>query len=294
MSDLKAILKQIQRLEIRSRRLSNHVFAGEYHSAFKGRGMTFKEVREYFPGDDIRFIDWNVSARFGHPFSKLFEEERSLTLMLLLDMSASTATGTRQKTKRTLMTEIAAALAFAAMGNNDKVGAILFTNEVELFIPPGKGKGHVLYMLRKILAHEPKGNSTNIEPALKLLQKTMKQTTISFVLSDFAAPNCSKAMKATAVRHDCIAIHLFDQLDFQLPANALLPLTDPETQQVSWVDTHDTKALAQWQQQFVGYTQRLKDAIIAAGWDYLRFRTDHDFVPTLQQFFFNRIKRVNH
>lgn len=281
-------------MEIRSRRLSNHVFAGEYHSAFKGRGMTFKEVREYFPGDDIRFIDWNVSARFGHPFSKLFEEERSLTLMLLLDMSASTSTGTRQKTKRTLMTEMAAALAFAAMGNNDKVGAILFTNEVELLIPPGKGKGHVLYMLRKILAHEPKGNSTNIEPALKLLQQTMKQTTISFVLSDFAAPNCSKAMKATAVRHDCIAIHLFDQLDFQLPANALLPLIDPETQQVSWVDTHDTKALAQWQQQFVAYTQRLKDSITAAGWDYLRFRTDHDFVPTLQQFFLNRIKRVNH
>lgn len=281
-------------MEIRSRRLSNHVFAGEYHSAFKGRGMTFKEVREYFPGDDIRFIDWNVSARFGHPFSKLFEEERSLTLMLLLDMSASTSTGTRQKTKRTLMTEMAAALAFAAMGNNDKVGAILFTNEVELLIPPAKGKGHVLYMLRKILAHEPKGNSTNIEPALKLLQKTMKQTTISFVLSDFAAPDCSKAMKATAVRHDCIAIHFFDQLDFQLPANALLPLADPETQQITWADTHDRKAMAQWQQQFVRHTEQLKDRIISSGWDYLRFRTDHDFVPTLQQFFLNRIKRVNH
>jgi len=291
---LKEILKQIHLLEIKSKRLSNHVFAGEYHSAFKGRVMSFKEVREYAPGDDIRFIDWNVSARFGHPFSKVFEEERSLTLMLLLDMSASnTIAASGSKSKRELMTEIAAVLAFSALGNNDKVGAILFTGKVELFVPPSKGKEHVLFLLRKILSHESSDKGTNLEPPLKLLQQTMKHTTISFLLSDFHTEHFDKAMKATAVRHDCVAIQLFEKADIALPKNTLLPLQDAETGEVIWMDTHAAGFAAEWQQRFTQQTLEWKETILHCGWDYLRFRTDHDFVPVLQQFFLKRIKRSN-
>jgi uncharacterized protein (DUF58 family) len=293
LPSLKEILKQIHLLEIKSKRLSNHVFAGEYHSAFKGRGMSFKEVREYAPGDDIRFIDWNVSARFGHPFSKVFEEERSLTLMLLLDMSASNTIASGRKSKRELMTEIAAVLAFSALGNNDKVGAILFTGKVELFVPPAKGKEHVLFLLRKILSHESSDKSTNLEPPLKLLQQTMKHTTISFLLSDFYTDNFEKAMKSTAVRHDCVAIQLFEQADLSLPKKTLLPLRDTETGEVIWMDTHSNGFEAAWQQRFTQQILQWKETILHCGWDYLRFRTDHDFVPVLQQFFLKRIKRSN-
>ncbi|HSC53670.1 MAG TPA: DUF58 domain-containing protein [Phnomibacter sp.] len=293
MPELKEILKQIHQLEIKSKRLSNHVFAGEYHSAFKGRGMSFKEVREYAPGDDIRFIDWNVSARFGHPFSKVFEEERSLTLMLLLDMSASNTLAAGKKSKRELMIEIAGVLAFSAMGNNDKVGAILFTDKVEEFIPPGKGKEHVLFLLRKIIAHKSNRKGTNLQPALKLLQQTMKHTTISFLISDFYTEGFEKAMKATAVRHDCIAIQLFEQTDIQLPKNTLIPLQDAETGETIWLDTHSPAFAAAWQQRFTDQTLQWKETILHCGWDYLRFRTDHDFVPVLQQFFLKRIKRGN-
>jgi uncharacterized protein (DUF58 family) len=291
MSDLKAILIQVQVLELKSKRLSNHVFAGEYHSAFKGRGMMFKEVREYSPGDDIRFIDWNVSARFGHPFSKVFEEERSLTVMLLLDMSGSNQLGSRGKSKRTLMTELAAVLAFSAISNNDKVGAILFTDKVEKFIPPAKGRDHVLYLLRQLISFESVSSKTNFQPPLKMLRNLMKQTCISFLLSDFYAPDFEKELKATAIKHDCIAVHLFDQLETSLPTNALIPLQDAETGAIRWMDTHQHGFNKAWQAHFAQRTQALKQQVLSCGWDYLRFRTDHDYVPALQQFFINRTGR---
>jgi uncharacterized protein (DUF58 family) len=291
MPNLKDILKQVQLLEIRSKRLSNHVFAGEYHSAFKGRGMSFKEVREYSPGDDIRFIDWNVSARFGHPFSKVFEEERSLTVMLLLDLSASQQLGSRNKTKAALMAELAAVLAFSAHANNDKVGAIFFTDKVEQFIAPAKGRQHVLYLLRQLLSFEPASRATHFEPPLRLLRNLMKHTTISFLISDFHAPDFSRQLKATAVRHDCVAIHLFDQLEIQLPTNTLLPVQDAESGETRWLDTHASGFNKAWEGHFAQRTQSLKQEILQSGWDYLRFRTDHDFVPVLQQFFLNRTRK---
>ncbi len=291
MPDLKEILKNVHRLEIKSKRLSSHVFAGEYHSAFKGRGMSFKEVREYSPGDDIRFIDWNVSARFGHPFSKVFEEERSLTMMLLLDMSASNHMGSFQKTKRDLMAEIAAVLAFSAISNNDKVGAMLFTDKVEAYIAPAKGKEHVLYLIRRILSFEAASKGTDALPALRLLQQTMKQTTITFLLSDFYMQGYQKAMKATAIKHDCIAIHLFDKMEMEMPAKTLIPLQDAESGEIRWLDTHQPHFKKLWPMHFASITNALKEQILFSGWDYLRFRTDHDYVPALQQFFLKRIKK---
>jgi uncharacterized protein (DUF58 family) len=288
---LKEILKQIRLLEIKSKRLSNHVFAGEYHSAFKGRGMSFKEVREYSVGDDIRFIDWNVSARFGHPFSKVFEEERSLTVMLLLDVSASNRLGSRGQTKYQLMTELAAVLAFSAVANNDKVGAIFFGNSVEKFIAPAKGREHVLYLLRQLLTHESRSEGTDFLPALKMLRNTMKHTTISFMISDFYAAAYSSGMKATAIKHDCIAIHLFDEPEISLPTHTLIPLQDAETGKVHWLDTHSPGFNQAWQQHFAERTQALKQSLLGSGWDYLRFKCNHDYVPTLQQFFLNRTSR---
>jgi uncharacterized protein (DUF58 family) len=292
MSDLKAILKKVKRLEMKSRRRSNYVFAGEYHSAFKGRGMMFKEVREYMPGDDIRFIDWNVSARLGHPYSKLFEEERSLTVMLLLDVSASMQVGTRQRTKHELMLELAATLAFAALNNNDKVGAICFTDRVELLIPPAKGKAHILYLLRMLLSLQPVGKGSDAAVALHLLMRTQRHTSICCLLSDFAGatalPTC---MKPAAVKHDCIAMQLFDHADLGLPPGGLIQLVDAETGEQRLVDTRDPQLQQAMQQAFVRHSQQFQQQAVAAGWDYLRFRTDHDFIPVLQQFFLQRIQR---
>lgn len=292
MSDLKAILKNVKRLEMKSRRRSNFVFAGEYHSAFKGRGMMFKEVREYMPGDDIRFIDWNVSARLGHPYSKLFEEERSLTVMLLLDVSASMQVGTRQRTKQELMLELAATLAFAALNNNDKVGAICFTDRVELLIPPAKGKAHILYLLRMLLSLQPVGKGSDAAVALQLLMRTQRHTSICCLLSDFAGATALQAhMKPVAVKHDCIAMQLFDHADLGLPPGGLLQLADAETGEQRLVDTRDRQLQQAMQHAFARHSQQFQQQAVAAHWDYLRFRTDHDFVPVLQQFFLQRIQR---
>jgi uncharacterized protein (DUF58 family) len=291
MPELKDILKKVHQIEIRSKRLTNHLFSGEYHSAFKGRGMSFKEVREYAPGDDIRFIDWNVSARFGHPFSKVFEEERELTVMLLLDISRSTSIGTRSRTKQDLITEMAAVLAFSAISNNDKVGAILFTDRMEKFIPAAKGKEHVLYIVRQMLSAEPKGAGTNIQQALRFMQQTTKHSAITFLFSDFESQGFEKMMKAAAVRHDCIAVQTFDQSDITLPRAALLPVQDAETGAIQWMDTQSQAFQQGYQAQKAKALENTRQAIVASGWDYLRFRTDHDYVRTLQQFFLKRIRK---
>jgi uncharacterized protein (DUF58 family) len=290
MLTISEILKKVRALEIKSKKLSANIFSGGYHSAFKGRGMSFKEVREYSAGDDIRFIDWNVSARFGHPFSKLFEEERELTVMLLIDVSASNMIGTRQRSKQDLITEIGAVLAFSAINNNDKVGAIFFSDGIEKYIPPKKGKEHVLYIVRTMLGIQPKSAKTDIAAALKFFSHTVRQRSMAFLCSDFADDGFDKPLKIAALKHDLICIRIYDRLEMQLPAAGLLPIQDAETGQLVWMDSSDSYLRTFFTQQQVKAAESLKLKVEQSGADHIRFGTDEDFVKPLQQFFFRRMK----
>jgi uncharacterized protein (DUF58 family) len=284
------LLKNVRTLEIKSKRLSGNIFSGEYHSAFKGRGMSFKEVREYAAGDDIRFIDWNVSARFGHPFSKLFEEERELTVMLLIDVSASNLTGTRRRTKQELITEICAVLAFSAIGNNDKVGAVFFSDKVEKFIPPGKGKEHVLLIVRTLLTLEPQSARTNITEGLKYFSHAVRQRSVVFLCSDFADTDYEKNLKVAALKHDVVGIHVYDEWDTQLPNAGLLPVQDSETGKLVWIDSSNKQVRSTFAKRQQRQMELLKQKVAQSGADFIRFRTDEDFVKPLQQFFVKRMK----
>ncbi|MBD0332604.1 MAG: DUF58 domain-containing protein, partial [Chitinophagaceae bacterium] len=232
------ILKKVRHLEIKSKKLTSDLFTGEYHSAFKGKGMLFKEVREYAPGDDIRFIDWNVSARFGHPFSKVFEEERELTVMLLVDVSASLLFGTVCATKRDIANEIAAVLAFSAVNNADKVGAILYSDKIEKYIPPKKGKQHALYIVRELLSAESIQKRTKLSTALRYFNNTTRRKSIAFVLSDLIDTNYTDALRVAGKKHDVIGIKLYDQTDRKLPAVGMLRIVDAESGKQKWVDTN--------------------------------------------------------
>src|SRR4051812_26873076 len=216
------ILKKVRILEIKSKKLTTDLFTGEYHSAFKGRGMSFKEVREYAAGDDIRFIDWNVSARFGHPYSKVFEEERELTVMLLIDISASSMFGTVNATKKDLATEIAAVIAFSAVNNGDKVGVIFYSNRIEKYIPPKKGKQHALFIVRELLSVEPRNKSTQLSTALRYFNNTTRQRSIAFVLSDFMDTNYQDALRVAGNKHDLVGLKLYDRMDRRLPNIGML------------------------------------------------------------------------
>lgn len=282
------ILKKVRELEIKSKKLTRHLFTGEYHSAFKGRGMLFKEVREYQHGDDIRFIDWNVSARFNHPFSKLFEEERELSVMLLVDISASTLFGTTQARKKDLITEIAAVLAFSAISNNDKVGVIFFSDAVEKFIPPKKGRDHVLYIVRELLTAVPKRKGTHLGEALRRFNNSTKQKCITFVLSDFQDHSFGDAIKVAGKKHDVIGIKLYDAMDMQLPDVGLMEMEDGETGKKLWVDTHDFTVRKNYQDTFFQHTEWCKNSFLQAGADLLHIRTDEDYVKVLQKFFIGR------
>jgi len=290
MLTISEILKKVRALEIKSKKLSANIFSGEYHSAFKGRGMSFKEVREYSAGDDIRFIDWNVSARFGHPFSKLFEEERELTVMLLIDVSASNMMGTRIRSKQDLITEIGAVLAFSAINNNDKVGAIFFSDGIEKYIPPKKGKEHVLYIVRTMLGIEPKSTKTNIAEALKFFSHTVRQRSIAFLCSDFADEGFDKPLKVAALKHDLICIRIYDRMEMQLPAAGLVPVQDAETGELVWLDCNDTHLRNFFTQQQLKAAEDLKLKIEQSGADHIRFGTDENFVKPLQQFFIKRMR----
>ncbi|HEY4060394.1 MAG TPA: DUF58 domain-containing protein [Puia sp.] len=297
------ILKKVRELEIKSKRLTRHLFTGEYHSAFKGRGMSFREVREYAAGDDIRFIDWNVSARFNHPFSKLFEEERELTVMLLVDVSASSLFGTVHSRKKDLITEICAVLAFSAINNNDKVGAVFFSDKVEAYIPPKKGKEHVLYIVRQLLSIEPKRKGTSLNEALRFFNRSVKQNSISFLLSDFLEGDARSrgrtgegrpeigfedALKVAGKKHDLIGIKVYDKMDMQLPAIGLIEAEDSETGRRQWVDTSDYLVRTNYQQYFFNQTEQCKSVFNKAGCDLLHLRTDEDYVKILQRFFVGR------
>jgi uncharacterized protein (DUF58 family) len=284
------ILKKVKELEIRSKKLTSNIFTGEYHSAFKGRGMSFKEVREYAAGDDIRFIDWNTSARFGHPFSKIFEEERELTVMLLIDCSASNLAGLQFQQKKDLIIEIAAILAFSASTNNDKVGALFFTGKTELFIPPKKGKEHILYIVRQLLTIEPTNRETNIVEALRFFNQTLRHKGIVFLLSDFETEGYEKALKTVSSRHDCIAIHIHDIMEYQFPQLGLVPMEDAETGEIVWVDSNYRNFAEMWRRGHQAHVTAVQQTLEKSGWDYLRFETGEPYVQTLQGFFMHRIK----
>ena len=235
--DTKEILKKVRKIEIKTRRLSDHIFGGEYHSTFKGRGMTFSEVRQYQFGDDVRTIDWNVTARYNEPYVKVFEEERELTMMLMVDVSGSEMFGTSEQFKKDTVTEIAATLAFSAIQNNDKVGLILFSDQIELFIPPKKGKSHVLRIIRDLIEFKPKSRKTNIAQAFKFLSNVMKKKAIVFMLSDFMDDDYQKTLKIVGNKHDITGIRVFDKHDIEIPNLGMVPMQDAETNQVHLVNT---------------------------------------------------------
>lgn len=282
------ILKKVKELEIISRKLTTHMFTGEYHSAFKGRGMSFREVREYYHGDDIRFIDWNVSARFSHPFTKVFEEERELTVILLVDVSASSLFGTVHSKKKDLATEVGAVLTFSAINNNDKVGVIFFSDKVEKYIPPKKGKQHALYIVRELLTAKPKRTGTNLGEAMKFFNRAAKQKSIAFILSDFLDEKFDDDLRVIGNKHDVIGLKIYDRMDMQLPDIGMLRVQDLETEKTSWLDTGDRMVRYNYQQNFLQQSAHCKNIFRKAGAELLHLRTDEDYVKVLQHFFVNR------
>lgn len=285
------ILKKVRLLEIKSKKLASDLFTGEYHSAFKGKGMSFKEVREYAAGDDIRFIDWNVSARFGHPFSKVFEEERELTVMLLVDISPSSAFGTVHARKRDIATEIAAVISFSAVNNGDKIGVIFYSDKVEAYIPPKKGRQHALYIVRELLSKEPKSKGTAVSAALRYFNNATRQTSIAFILSDFVDSNYEDALRIAAKKHDIIGIKLYDKMDMELPDAGLLQVKDGETGTTKWVDSSNEFVRYRYQQEFFKMTEYSTTVFKKAGSDLLHVKTGDDYVKVLQRFFMSRHKK---
>jgi uncharacterized protein (DUF58 family) len=286
--DTKELLKKVRKIEIKTRRLSDHIFGGEYHSTFKGRGMTFSEVRKYQFGDDVRSIDWNVTARYNEPFVKVFEEERELTMMLMVDVSGSEFFGTVDRFKRVVLTEISATLAFSALQNNDKVGLILFSNEVELFIPPKKGKSHVLRIIRELLEFEPKSHLTDISGALKFLSNVLKKKSIVFVLSDFMADDYAHNLKITGKKHDLTGIRVFDPMEVSLPNLGMVPMQDAESGEVQWVNTQSNKVRAAYGGSYRERLEYYRDTFAKAGCGQLDCRVDESYVKKLLGYFKRR------
>ncbi len=282
------ILKKVRILEIKSKKLTTDLFTGEYHSAFKGKGMSFKEVREYAAGDDIRFIDWNVSARFGHPFSKVFEEERELTVMLLVDVSASSIFGTVHASKKDIATEIAAVVAFSAVNNADKVGVIFYSDKIEKYIPPKKGKQHALFIVRQLLTMDSTKKGTNLNKALRYFSNTTRQKSIAFVLSDFIDADYRDALRVAGNKHDVIGIKIYDRMDRNLPNLGMIRAEDAETGEVKWVDSTSRFVRYEYEKEFFRITDYANETFKKAGADLLHVRTDEDYVKVLQRFFISR------
>ena len=286
-----ALLKKVRKIEIKTKGLSNHIFAGEYHTAFKGKGMAFSEVREYQPGDDIRSIDWNVTARYNSPFVKVFEEEREMTVMLLIDVSASGNFGTQEQFKRELATELAAILAFSAINNNDKVGVIFFADNVEQFIPPKKGKSHILRIIREVLAFEPTGKGTDIAGALEYFSAVIKKRSICFILSDFMSKEFDRPLKISSKKHDLVALRIHDKREDTLPNVGLVPMQDAETEKMLFVDTSSKKVRDNFAKNRAQATEKLRKLFPASGVDLIDITTGKDYVKPLINFFKTRGKR---
>ena len=287
--DTKELLKKVRKIEIKTRRLSDHVFGGEYHSTFKGRGMTFSEVRQYQFGDDVRAIDWNVTARYNEPFVKVFEEERELTLMLVVDVSGSEFFGTTQQFKRDVLTEIAATLSFSALQNNDKVGLLLFSDQVELFIPPKKGQSHILRIIRELLEFEPKSKATDIANALAFLSGILKKKAIVFLLSDFMDEGYDKTLRIAAKKHDLTGIRVYDKLEEELPNLGIVPMVDSETKQTRLINTSSAKV----RKQYAAFQNEKKEAFKQLfklnGAGTIDCRLDESYVKKLLGYFKARI-----
>ena len=284
--DTEELIRQVRRIEIKTRGLSNDFFAGQYHSAFKGRGMSFAEVREYTYGDDVRDIDWNVTARWNRPYVKVFEEERELTVMLLIDVSGSLNFGTRRNTKRTVVTEIAATLSFSAIQNNDKIGVIFFSDKVEKYIPPKKGRKHILYIIRELLGFEPESKKTDVSAALEYLSRMQKRRCTAFVLSDFYdRKDFERPLQVCRMKHDVVGIQVYDPLQKALPNVGLLRIHDAETGHEQYIDT-SSKALREahgryWRER----SGMLKQTFQKNSVDYVSVATDGDYVKALRQLF---------
>ncbi|MCF6224010.1 MAG: DUF58 domain-containing protein [Flavobacteriaceae bacterium] len=286
--DTKELLKKVRKIEIKTRRLSDHLFSGEYHSSFKGRGMTFSEVRQYQFGDDIRSIDWNVTARYHEPHVKVFEEERELTMMLMVDISASESFGTVQQFKKDIITEISATLAFSAIQNNDKVGLLLFSDEIELFIPPKKGKTHVLRIIRELIEFQPKSKKTDITLALKYLSNVLKKKAIVFMLSDFVDEGYDNALKIVGKKHDLTGIRVYDKYEVEIPKLGMVPIQDAESGKIILVNTNSKSVRNNYKANYLRNVDYFENSFKKSGSGTINTRIDESYVKKLLGYFKKR------
>jgi uncharacterized protein (DUF58 family) len=286
--ETKELLRKVRRIEIKTRGLSNQIFSGEYHSAFKGQGMTFSEVREYQAGDEIRKIDWNVTARMGAPYVKIFEEEREQTVMLLVDVSASEDFGSNDILKRNYITEICAVLAFSAIQNNDKIGVIFFSDKIEKFIPPKKGRGHTLQIIRNLLDFKAESKGTDINMALRYFTGVIKKKCIAFLISDFISAPFEKSIKLANKKHDLVALRIQDPIEQQFPKVGLVPLTDPETNEVFWADTSSSQFQESYKKELIRFEQDIERVFKSAGVDAATMSTKYNYVQPLMKLFKKR------
>lgn len=283
------LLKKVRRIEIKTRGLSRNIFAGEYHSAFKGRGMAFSEVREYSYGDDMRDIDWNVTARYNKPFVKVFEEERELTVMLLIDVSESLSFGTSTTIKRNMLAEIAATLAFSAIQNNDKIGVIFFSDKIEKFVPPKKGRKHILYIIREVLSFKPENNQTDISMALRYLTNAIKKRCTAFLMSDFIdTSDYKQALKIANRKHDLVSVQVYDKMSTELKPLGLMKVRDPETGVDQWIDTSSKKVRSTYRNWWIDQQTYMQGAFKQSGVDSISVSTDDDYVRSLLMLFQKR------
>lgn len=282
------LIKKVRRIEIKTRRLSRHIFAGQYHSAFKGKGIVFSEVREYQYGDDIRNIDWNVTARFNHPYVRVYEEERELTVMLLIDVSGSGSFGTARAFKRDIMTEIAGVLSFSAIFNNDKIGVIFFSGRVEKFIRPQKGRKHILRIIRELLDFRPENNLTNLNEPLRYLTNAIRKRCTAFILSDFISPSFEESLRIAANKHDVVALKIYDPAETSIPNIGLIRISDPETGYEKWVDTSSARFRKEYDEWWKKHTQELVNTFRKCRVDSAWISTGEDYVLPLIRLFKNR------
>ena len=286
--DTKELLKKVRKIEIKTRRLSDHIFSGEYHSSFKGRGMTFSEVRQYQFGDDIRSIDWNVTARYSEPYVKVFEEERELTMMLIVDISGSESFGTTQQFKKDILTEISATLAFSAIQNNDKVGLLLFSDQIELFIPPKKGKTHVLRIIRELIEFKPNSKKTDLTQALRYFSNVMKKKAIVFILSDFIDKGYDNALKIVGKKHDVTGIRVYDKLETELPKLGMVPMRDSESGEIVLVNTNSKTVRRNYKANYLKTVDYFEDSFTKSGSGVINTRIDESYVKKLLGYFKRR------
>ncbi|HSD15054.1 MAG TPA: DUF58 domain-containing protein [Flavobacterium sp.] len=286
--DTKELLKKVRKIEIKTRRLSDHVFSGEYHTSFKGRGMTFSEVRQYQFGDDVRAIDWNVTARYNEPYVKVFEEERELTMMLMVDCSGSESFGTKNQLKSEIVTEIAATMAFSATQNNDKIGLILFSDQIELFIPPKKGKSHVLRIIRELIEFKPQSRKTDLSQALKFLSGIQKKKAIVFVISDFMTSDYEHTLKIAGKKHDVTGVRVYDHREETMPNIGMVTMEDAETGEIMVVNTNSKKIRVEYEKNYLNNVKYFNDTFSRCGSGSVSTRVDESYVTKLLGYFKSR------